>query len=385
MRIHSVKLKGDPDPFGGRVLEVKTDKFAFRTPDRAVTSQEFQSKAKLPHEPALNNNISEVIGRFYKSDWDKFMETNGSFSSRLRTLEFYTDKMSYTAKRFFPNLSSEIKIDLSGIKLLLELQRMCNLDFITLPNLSADIGDFKKIVTDFNEEVLGDRREPLVYMDMELEPDIFRDRYLTLLKMAETGLVNSIGLTYRPIRDNVLNYRLIWTNRESNVFLQMSGVPREYRRKTPASTMHLLPKWGIDSYSVKSGSGYWGNGGKPAKPRIETLYGAKRLDPEPLLVQRFGTWAEKSTQLDCDCPVCKGKNIPEFIEAYDSVHESYPGEVFNAANRLHDHFKGAEELARAREYILDGELSEYFGIKEGLKSTDTEVPPQPQWLDKEKQ
>jgi hypothetical protein len=130
---------------------------------------------------------------------------------------------------------------------------MSNLDFISIPNIPPSAPDFEEIAESFAEEVLSENREPLIYLDMGLDIDVFHERFLALLEHSETDQIHTIGLIYRPIHKNVQNYRLLWENRETNVLLQMSGVPRELARTNPTSTMHLLQKWGIDSFSVRIG------------------------------------------------------------------------------------------------------------------------------------
>ncbi len=376
MRITRVSPDGDFDRFGGRALVVQTDRGSFRTPHRALTSSEFQYKAKLPFEPPLNNDISEVVSQFYGDKWNKFMNTNGSFDSRLRTIEFFSDKMTYTLKRYFPQLPSAIELNDSAIKQLLELQRMSDLDFITIPNLPAGINDFEKTVSGFAEEVLSERREPLIYLDMGLDYSVFKNRFLTLLELSNTDQIHSIGLIYRPIRKFILNYRLLWENRESRVFLQMSYVPREFTRTTAASTMHLLQKWGIDSFSVRVGNYVLPrNGDREPMPKHEAIRQTKRFDPEPLVFRRFHTWGDHGDVLNCACPVCRDMSVEDFLSTYDSTSEDYPGQVFNAANRLHEYYRSSEEFTNAREYIRTGDLSEYFKTKEGLRKSDVPVPP----------
>jgi len=377
MRITNVSLDGDLDRFGGRALVVKTDRGTFNTPHRVLTSQEFQYKANLPFEPPLNNKISEVVAQFSRANWDKFMTTNGSFNSRLGTIEFFSDKMAYTLKRFYPQIPSDVVLDDTAIKQLLELQRMSDLDFITIPNLSSEIRDFEKIVTSFAEEVLSERREPLIYLDMELEPPVFRERFMTLLSHSDvdTDQIHTVGLIYRPIRENVLNYRLLWENRESSVFLQMSYIPREFTT-VAASTMHLLQKWGIDSFSIRAGN-YVSpkNSGREPLPKPDVLRRTKRFDPEPLTFRRFQTWIDRGDMLDCSCPICKDKTVDDFISIYDSESERYPGQIFNAANRLHEYYCSSDEFETSRDYIRTGELLEYFKTKEGLRKSDVEAPP----------
>ena len=379
MRITKVSLDGDLDQFGGRAMIVKTDRGTFKTPHRVLTSQEFQYKANLPFEPPLNNEISEVVAQFNKTNWNKFMNTNGSFNSRLGTIEFFSDKMAYTIKRFYPQLPSDVMLDDAAIKQLLELQRMSDLDFIAIPNLSSGIRDFDKIVTSFAEEVLSERREPLIYLDMGLEPLVFRERFMTLLSHsdADTDHIHTVGLIYRPIRKNILNYRLLWENRESNVFLQMSYIPREFTRTTAASTMHLLQKWGIDSFSIRAVKYVppkpLKNGGQEPLPKPEVLRRTKRFDPEPLTFRRFHTWVDRGDLLNCSCPICKDKTVDDFISIYDSESERYPCQMFNAANRLHEYYCSSDEFKTSRDYIRTGELSEYFKTREGLRKSDLPV------------
>ena len=375
MRIHKVNIDSELDRFGGRALIVQTNRGTFKTPNRVVTSSEFQYKAKLPFEPPINNDISEIVSQFNRTNWESFMKTNGSFASRLRRIEFYADKMGYTIKKFYPQIPSTVTLDDSAIKLLLELQRMSNLDFITLPNLPSPVSDLEKLYSDFTEEVLSERREPLIYLDMGLEVDEFRERFLSLLELSKTDQVHSIGLIYRPIHNFVQNYKLLWDNRDSPVFLQMSSISREYT-KIGTSTMHLLQKWGIDAFSGRvGGMGFSKNGDNKPPPREDVLMRTKRLDPQPLVVRRFRTWVEHSEDLNCGCPVCQEKSTEDFMATYDTKIEKYPGEVFNAANRLHDYYRSVGEFNEARKYIRSGELSDYFKEKDGLRKSDVRVPP----------
>ncbi len=88
MKINKVSLDGDLDRFGGRTLIIKTDRGSIKTPQRVLTSSEIQYKAKLPFEPTLKNDVSEIVAQFNDKQWDSFMNTNGSFDSRLRRIEF---------------------------------------------------------------------------------------------------------------------------------------------------------------------------------------------------------------------------------------------------------------------------------------------------------
>ena len=368
MRIARVSIDGPLDEFGGRALIVSTDVGTVRTPQRALTSSELQYKAKLPSDPPIDNDFSEVVSFYTRGQWENFVRKNGAFRSRLRTLDFYGDKMGYTLRRFYPKIPRDVKIDRDIVKYLLELQRMGSLDFITMPNVPSDHSRFEQTVVGFSEEVVGENREPLVYLDMGLDATVFQARFDTLLELTDTGLVHSIGLQYKPIKDASVNYLHIWRNRDARVLIQMSDVPRRF---ADTSTMHLLQKWGIDTFSVRlhafRGGGSGGTSGPTSHP---DLHKVMRFDREPLLFRPYHSWQEGGAALGCSCPVCKGSTVDEFRERYTNVSEDCDGEIFSAATRLHEYYSSAAEFHTGRQFIRKGELDTYFQSKDGLRGSD---------------
>ncbi len=371
MKITKVSLDGNLDTFGGRALIIQTDKGSYKTPQRVLTSSEIQYKAKLPFEPPINNEFSEIVAQFSTNQWQSFMETNGSFASRYNILNSFNDKMAYTTRKFFPQIPQSIAIDTSAIKQILELQRMSELDFITMPSLPSDMKVFPKLASGFSEEVLSEKREPLIYLDMALNESIFQQRFNDLLEFAKTGLVRTIGLIYRPIPEYSKNYLVLWENRETEVLLQMSDIPRIYKDTT--ATMHLLQKWGIDMFSVRM-SRFGGSGGESEPEKSEIIPKVKRFDSKPMMFKSFQTWAENDHPLDCRCAICQDMHASEFVEKYWGDSEDYPGQTFNAATRLHEYYKSTEEFKEGRKYIREGSLIEYFKAKDGLRRSDVAVP-----------
>jgi hypothetical protein len=372
VRIQGVTIDGELSEFGGRALIVRTDRGELRTPQRALTSSEIQYKAKLPSEPPIDNELSEMVSFFTEDQWEDFLKKNGSFASRLSRLEFFGDKMGYTLRRVFPKLPKTAVIDKDSVKYLLELQRNSPLDFIMMPSLPPEERRFSELAVAFSEEVISEHREPMVYLDMGLEASLFKTRFDELLELARTGLVNTIGLLYRPVKDTSVNYLHLWRNRESKVLLQMSDVPRTFKG---TSTMHLLQKWGIDAFSVRLNRFQGGGRGDGSKPRREfAVSQVKRLDHRPLVFKSFDSWVRHGDDLGCGCPVCKDLTVPAFVERYRDENEAYDGEVFNAATRLHEYFKSSDEFKAGRARIREGELAEYFQQKEGLRDSDEPIP-----------
>lgn len=379
MRIEKIRIEGDVDTFGGRALSVRTREKTFLTPLRSATSSEFNYKSKIPIEPSLNNDMSEIVNLFTNAEWISFLNTNGSFKSRFSSICKNVDRMSYTFRTYFPKIPEGISIDDNAIKQLIELQRMGHVDAITLPPLTGGHTSFDKDVNKFVKEVTSDNFEPMVYIDMGLDNDLFKKRFQGLLEHHETGAVNLIGLRYRPVQNNILNYRLIWTNREKAPFLHMSNVPRTIgKRESSTTTMHLLQKWGIDSFSVeikipfippKRTTG--ASGGDKVENPVDRIQKARRLDHNSMLFSPFSNWMYHNSDLGCDCVLCRSKRAMDFVNSH-SVSGTPEPTIFDAANRLHEYFTSSSEFKLSRKYIIDGELTEYFKEKDGLKNYDTD-------------
>lgn len=175
MQITNVSVDGDLDSFGGRALVVSTNSEigSFKTPNRALNSQELRYKAKMPFKPPINNSISEIIGQFYGKNWVKFTETDTSksFDSKQKTMGAYSVQMAYTIKRFYPQIASGTAISERIIDRFILLQRFGGLDFISMPSLPDTDSEFDSKTEYFVEEVLSEKEEPLIYLDMGLDKE----------------------------------------------------------------------------------------------------------------------------------------------------------------------------------------------------------------------
>lgn len=373
MQINKVSVDGELDLFGGRALIVHTNEGIFKTPSRTITSSEFNYKSQISHEPRIDNDISEIVALFNEKDWNKFMNEKGPFNSRLKTMEYFTDKMKHGIKRYYPQISPKVPLDISDIKQLITLQSMCaDLDLISIPSLPPTFNNFDKVAEECAEIARSERKEPLMYLDMRLDVATFKKRFFKLLELSESDQIHTIGLIYRSFRENSPNYKLLWENRDSKVFLQMSQIPREI---TKTSTMHLLQKFGIDSFSVEMHKPPFLGGKQESESRPSGL--TRRLDPDPLLFRPFKEWLDIHQELNCDCPICRNKSADEFMEIYTGQPERYPGQMFGAANRLHECYRSLGEFRQSRNYIRTGELKEYFKNKEGLNASDIHITPSP--------
>ena len=82
-------------------------------------------------------------------------------------------------------------------------------------------------------------------------------------------------------------------------------------------------------------------------------------------------WVDRNSDLDCDCVLCKSKNAMDFVTSHSESGTPEPT-IFDAANRLHEYYTSSTEFKQSRKYIVDGELTQYFKEKDGLKNYDTD-------------
>lgn len=379
--IQRVSIDGDLSEFGGRSLRVTTREGSFMTPLRAATSTDFNYKADLPLDPPLDSPVAEVIASFPSKLWDAFLNTNGSFASRVRTLSMYSDMMQYSARRFFPKIPRGTEISEWGRRQLVTLQHLSNIEFTTLPPLPGLAPREHGSITErFAEDALSCDREPLVYLNMGDEPDAFREKFDALMALADTDLVRTVGLVYRPLANWIQNYRTVWEHRDRPVLLQMSGVKRMFHPLVPTSTVHLLQKWCIDAFGVGSAN----VGGFPKRPagveeEVERLNSERRFDESQVGFIPFSQWRNRyGEDLHCTCPVCRGHDVGSFLERYS--HDA-DGEIshthFMAGTRLHEFYASSDEFSTSRRFIRDGDLQSYFAERPVLNAADAQAE-QPQ-------
>ena len=93
MRIHSVSIDGELDLFGGRALIINTDKGVLKTPNRSLTSSEFNYKSKMPFRPPLDNSVSEIVAQFDKDNWENFMNSKRQLMTYLEIRSLSPDRL----------------------------------------------------------------------------------------------------------------------------------------------------------------------------------------------------------------------------------------------------------------------------------------------------
>lgn len=379
MTIKKIDLQGEYDAFGGRCLRVKTDKGTFYTPERRATSSEFEYKQQLPVRGTIDNAVGEIVSDFRDNELNQFLAGNGPFKNRKSRLESLADMMEYSDISFYPQLKKGNLVNSEGLFLFTELQLNTPIDSVSIPPFSHDtFQSYTKILKDYCNGIRNSssgKQEPVPYLDMGLPPEEFKKKaeFIWSLCKEENELLNSMGVIYRPVDSNIQNYLYLHSNRQRNILINASGVERIHSRRVPTSEMHILQRYGIDTYSVKTKRFYNppNNESKKGKEEINRIELEKlRLyDANTIGVIKIDEWSKRyNTVLNCDCIVCKNNDINSFIDKYAYDHN---GEINNQllikATKIHELFASTKEFENSKKYIQEGDLKTYFGGKEYLR------------------
>ncbi|MCE8428009.1 MAG: hypothetical protein J5U19_06455 [Candidatus Methanoperedens sp.] len=232
MTIKKIEPEGDFDNFGGRCLKVKTDKGTFYTPERRVTSTEFEYKQQLPVRGTIDNPVGEIVSDFRENELNQFLAGNGPFKNRKMRIESLADVMEYSNISFYPQFKKNVSLKSGDLFLFTELQLYTGVEMVSIPPFYHNtFEEYMKVLVDYCNGIRdssSNRQEPIPYLDIGLPPSEFKKKADFIWSSCKEGneLVNAIGVIYRPISSNIINYYYLHSNRDRNILIHASGVER---------------------------------------------------------------------------------------------------------------------------------------------------------------
>lgn len=364
----------------GRVCRVKTSKGTFETPYRVSTKVEFDSKANIPTDIKIDSAFSEAIFEYHQEDVENFLKKNGEFGKRWANLEAQSDLMEYSQLiSYYPKLPQDTTLDMRGMKLFLELQISSPIHIVSIPVFKED-DSYDKDLLIYCEYIKDEgNKDPMPILDLGWDFDVFKSRFDSICKNfvdEKTSMVHIIGFIYRNWRNYIQNFDYIFQNKEKEVLYHCLDVDRTYEisRREKAQTMHILQRWGFDTYSIK----YRRGGGKKITDEIEKRKKElKEQDVTQVLmfdrktIGLFSTdeWRKKYQHtLNCDCQFCRNLDLENFIEKYGhDINGKISKQKLNYASKLHEYYSSSLEFDISRTAIKEGDLKNYFNQKDSLK------------------
>jgi hypothetical protein len=346
--------------FGARVLKVDGK---FSTPFRVPSSVDYGSKQQLPTPIKIDSEISEVTINFRSAEYEQFTSQNGPFSNRIAQIEEKADLMSYSSLvSYYPQIPKAITPDKKGMWLLLRLGMFAEgINIISVPDFEPE-NSYEHDLQQYCEGIRDYKKEPMPILDMGLDHELFKKKFDQIVSNVETDLVKVIGLIYRNYSKHILNYYHILENKNKKVLYYAVDVQRKFENQ--AATMHILQSFGIDLYSTRFMRG--GGGANEKKIRDVDIF-----DKSAVGVLKLNEYSQKheDNHLNCNCPVCQGATLDEFIDKHGyNGNDELDGYQLQYAGKLHEFFASSNEFDISRKHIIENELLDYFSSKEYLET-----------------
>lgn len=265
MRVERVKILEMDDSLRmlqpARSIEIRTDRGRTATPDRCVTSYEFNRKARVPTPVRIRNPVS-VYGKFMTGrDVEGLLETNGWFKEQVRRLEKSASVTEYSALHVpvfelaassstGPSPADILRNERNLVRFLkqmIAMQHEAGYGIMSVPYLGLPLDEAKKAAREAGEAILRLGGQPLFSVDVR-RPG-FEDLLDYFVEDMQVPLVN---LRYGKRRDFSQQYLHLERFAGRDVAFLMTGVSRADSDHHDLSTMHYMPFLGNDLFAIEA-------------------------------------------------------------------------------------------------------------------------------------
>lgn len=358
--------------FGARILKVETSKNSFKTPSRVLTSTENRYKKDLTMSPLddrgnLPITTYEYIKGFRNEDTlKKLHKTNGFLKEQLRqidnNLRGYDDVLTLTTFQY----PSNIVLTKDDIKALIYLQCRSIADCVSMPETAPNVSTkmFLQMLEQSSKFIERSGKEPVPTIHMgNKNRNLFCEKMNAIVK-AEFRMVT---LKYASFDMYYSNYEYVQKiAEEHNILFHITGVPRVIPR-SHANYVHIPQIFKIDMSSPKTPLG--GGEIKPQNPVTTRRFDSFSLGNLHLSehIEEYGN------KLFCSCPICKNKNVDDYIKDYSNCPNNKVINPIYLYSRMHEIFASANEFQQGRRYIRKARTDEYITNKKYTKGIITKL------------
>lgn len=316
-------------------------------------------------DDAFLHPVFESIGHFTKESLAALRTKNGPFARRRTSfrsqVKAYSDEDMIT--KFHLQTKKETPITIPESRVLADLQRYCGFDMISIPDLSptSKPEEFEKYVTQMSEKFIFPytNAEPIPYVDMAMDEELFKKKVDAIWD--NSGTFSVMGVIFRAPPQYMANYEYLREKRDRDIWVHASGVYRTYPHDWTASVMHLPQIYGIDTVSVLSQK-------IGVTPKPKPIWKVRRYDRNTLgLLELKDYIHEYGRDLECECPVCEGKNIDAFVRNYSTDHNGGKDlQLLNKWCKLHETFTSQDEFRKGKQAIQQDDFEDYAKEKKYL-------------------
>ena len=354
----NVDAKSEIGKTGLRAGTITDGGIRISTPTRVLNATELNHGKKISDSGLARDNFPHdlfEINKFMRpqavSDFISDAEVSATI---LKQIKKNSASAGNKITIFHPVMNRQMEITDEINTKLIELQLQADIDLIAIMDTyNSEITDLRKRIKSSLERIraLDDNVvTPMLTLRMDSDEKLF----LKKLELAVEEELTVINLTYASILENYQNYSALidFTEKNSNIWIHMSEVPRKLLRTIPAG--HLLPLFGIDTFALDS---------KPIPMGLikRTMKEAKRFDRNSL---KFLTLKEHvevyGDSPKCNCFVENREKLSDVMKVYQA------SQLLSSSLSCHEAVSSHQEMGNLRTAILEEKSKKYLLRKENL-------------------
>lgn len=364
-----------------RSIEIKTDKGNTITPDRCVTSYEFNRKAELPTEINLDNSVSVYNKKLTGNDVKNLLTTNEEFGKQLNAIEkvdriteysilhtstFQLAETSSVGKSPMEFLNEKYNMD-KFLRFMIKLQTEANHDMISIPSLNLPLSDLKILLKKTNDSIVTLGKQPLFSLDLKYP------KFNDILDYITNELqVNFVNLNYRKYREVPQHYDHLRNFARKDVAFMMTNVERIDSEHDDLSTMHYMPFLGNDLFAVHAPPPVIPKKGVTPKPK--NLQNLKILkDNELTIIPILDSSVSSLKILDqIGNPMSNDIDL-SLANIQEAKTDNTKYKILNALTKIHELKSSTDEFSIFSKHVKERSSKDYVKTKEKLESRLTKI------------
>lgn len=374
--------------YPNRSVEIKTSGQNILTPIRAATSYEYREKAKVPTDIPIDNPISISVENLSHSRFEKFLQTNSYYNRLMRRIEVsyrlaqYSDlRLTLLRPTVSPKRDSKTReiIRVSPMEILrqnsslrerfirfvMKMQIDADLNPIAIPFIELPFHTFQDVLTQIDKELEQANRQPIFFVDIGYENfDVAVDLIANKLQS------KMIGLYFRPFRMFPLHYEVLSRYVDKDIAFFTVQVSRYDPNYYDISTMHYLPFFGNDVYSVRTPPPFGGE--RKGTPLADRLIYVRLFDKESLRVRQIRLVSSTINELADEYR--NDDIITNILDNYTEANtDDAKYKVLRAFSKVSELKSSSSEFEIFQDFIKESSTKDYIQEKKVLQKTLQEV------------
>jgi len=372
-----IKLKGIPDSaysYHSRIVNVKcSSSRSFKTPTRAITGYELNTKAKLGKKEYLDSEIGVVYKPLSQKMTHSILDDGKAFNNlhaqigksfKMMTYFDYSFAAIQPAESVIKYLKNYKLIEsFSRLQPLLQTQNDIKPDAISLPWLDLPLSEFKKYHSD-NLNSYGNEYDIIPIIDPASD---HLDGILNyLVSLDGTDQVKIVGIKSRSYASHLPEYEKIWNSFSNrDVLLSVLDVGRSLDNRVDKSLS------GLHYSEFLIGDTFSPHVPIPAPPPSSSKPASQIsfFDKDSLCVTRIKELEKTEGWQDKIFDEMNDSATKEIIYNYHEADgDSAKMEILRKLSKVHEYKTSREEFLDSQKYISQGDIKSYIDQKPELKN-----------------